>query len=144
VTGESTRLEARLVEAARLRGEERLEATLEALAICDRGEHLSGLRSAWTDERRRQLEELAADTRQEAARLALEADRYAEAQRLTDRVLDSDPFREGAWRLRMRIAGALGDDDGVIGAYRGCRRVLAQLGTTPSPSTRRLLERLRR
>jgi ATP/maltotriose-dependent transcriptional regulator MalT len=45
--------------------------------------------------------------------------------------------------LRMWIASALGDDDGVIRAYQGCRRALAEIGTTPSRTTQDLLERLR-
>jgi hypothetical protein len=44
----------------------------------------------------------------------------------------------------MRIANAIGDEDRVIAAYRHCERVLGELGTTPSRTTRRLLETLRR
>jgi DNA-binding SARP family transcriptional activator len=142
--GESTRFEAQITEAARLRGDDRLAGTLAALAILDRGEYLPGVRSEWAEERRRDLAELGTDARHEAAELAFAAGRHGDAQRLNDRVLDDDPYREGAWRLRMRIANALGDDDGVVRAYQACRRALSSLDTTPSVTTRELLQRLRR
>ena len=44
----------------------------------------------------------------------------------------------------MRIANATGDEDRVIAAYRRCERRLGELGTTPSSTTRQLLETLRR
>lgn len=144
IGSESTRFEAELAEAARLRAADRLAATRNALAIYDRGEYLPGARSAWADDRRQRLAQLATDARSEAAELEFAARRYDEAKRLAEEVLHSEPFRETAWRLRMRIANALGDDDGVIRAYHTCERALAQVGTTPSPSTRQLLERLRR
>jgi DNA-binding SARP family transcriptional activator len=141
---ESTRFEAQLAEAARLQGVERLSATLDALARYDQGEYLPGARTLWADERRELLADLAVDARGEAAELAFAAERYDEAERLAESVLRADPFRETAWRLRMRMANALGDDGGVIRAYQGCERALGKLGVTPSPSTRQLLERLRR
>jgi DNA-binding SARP family transcriptional activator len=143
-SSESTRFEALIAEAARLRDEARLAATLQAIAVFDAGEYLPGLHSGWVDERRRRLADLAADARYEAAELAFAAGRYGEAQRLDDRVLEADPFREGAWRLKMRIADAFGDGDGVIRAYQSCRRALASLNTAPSPTTEHLLQRLRR
>jgi DNA-binding SARP family transcriptional activator len=143
-TSESTRFEARIAEVARLRDAARLAATLEALGLFDRGEYLPGLKSGWLDERRRRLADLAAGARYEAAELTFAAGRYGEAQRLNDRVLAVDPFREGAWRLKMRIANSLGDGDGVIRAYQGCRRALASVNAAPSSTTQHLLQRLRR
>jgi DNA-binding SARP family transcriptional activator/tetratricopeptide (TPR) repeat protein len=144
IASESTRFEAQLAEAARLQGADRLAATRDALAVYDRGAYLPGARSAWADNRRERLAQLAADARSEAAELAFGAARYDEAEKLADEVLNAEPFRETAWRLTMRIANVLGDDDRVIRAYHACERALAQVGTTPSPSTRQLLERLRR
>jgi DNA-binding SARP family transcriptional activator len=59
-------------------------------------------------------------------------------------VLKSDPLREASWRLTMRIANALGDEDGVIRAYMSCERALATIGTEPGSTTQELLTRLRR
>ncbi len=133
-----------LAEAARLQGEERVEATLRALAVADRGQYLEGLSSIWIEERRDRLARLVADARQDAAELCFAAGRYAEAARLVDAILAEDAFREAAHRLEMRIANATGDEDRVIAAYRRCERRLGELGTTPSSTTRQLLETLRR
>jgi hypothetical protein len=44
----------------------------------------------------------------------------------------------------MEIRGALGDDAGVLTAFRECTAALDRLDATPAPSTRALLDRLRR
>jgi DNA-binding SARP family transcriptional activator len=144
ITSESMRFAAQLAEAARLQGADRISATQSALEIYDRGEYLPGARSAWADERVQELADLATDARYEAAELAFAGGRYDEAQALASRVLADEPFREPAWRLLMRISDTLGDEKGVVRAFHDCERSLAELGTTPSPSTRQLLERLRR
>jgi ATP/maltotriose-dependent transcriptional regulator MalT/DNA-binding SARP family transcriptional activator len=144
VTSESTVLESRLAEAARLRGEDRLAATLDALQIFDRGEYLPGSHLRWVDERRERLVELATDARYEAAELAFAAGSLDRAEQLAAEVLRVDPFREAAWRLTMRVANALGDHDGVIRAYQRCEAALAQVRTEPAASTRELLGSLRR
>lgn len=53
-------------------------------------------------------------------------------------------YREGAWRLSMSIANARGDDDGVLARFRRCENALADIGLSPAPATRQLLNRLRR
>ena len=144
VSSESSGLEAALAQAARLQGEERIETTLRAIAVADRGQYLEGLHSMWIEERRERLARLVADARQDVAELCFAAGRYADAARLVDAILGEDPFREAAHRLEMRIANATGDEDRVIAAYRRCERRLGELGTTPSTTTRQLLETLRR
>jgi DNA-binding SARP family transcriptional activator len=141
---DSTRFESQLAEAASLQGGDRLAALLAALRAYDRGEYLPGAKSAWVDERRQQLADVATTARYEAAELAFGEGRYDDAQRLNQGVLHADAFREAAWRLAMRIANVMGDDDGVISAFQGCERALGQIGTEPSAGTRQLLERLRR
>lgn len=144
IVSESARFEELLATAARLQGEERLATTLRALTLVDRGEYLPRRSSPWIEARQEHLRSLTADACFEAAELAFAAGRYPLAERMVGRVVAADPFREGAWRLIMRIANAHGDDDGIIGAYRRCERTLATLGASPSPSTRQLLELLRR
>jgi DNA-binding SARP family transcriptional activator len=144
VAAESARFEVLLAEAARLQDAERLAATLDALALADRGEYLPSVRSRWADDRREALASAALDARLDAAELAFAAGRLDEAERLASRVLAAEPFREGAWRLRMRLADALGAGDAVVRAYQACERALAEVGTTPSSTTRELLGRLRR
>jgi DNA-binding SARP family transcriptional activator len=144
VAGESTRLEVMLAEAARLQGADRLDATLAALAIADQGDFLPDASTQWAERRREALGSAVTDARLDAAELAFAAGRYDDAERLAGQVLDAEPYREAGWRLRMRLADALGAGDGVIRAYHACERALAELGTTPSRTTRELLERLRR
>jgi DNA-binding SARP family transcriptional activator len=141
---ESTQFETMLAEGARLRGTDRLSAIREALEIADQGEYLPRIRSRWVEERRHRLAELATDARHEAAALAFEAGRFYDAERMNREVLASDPLRESAWRLTMRIANALGDEDGVIRAYQSCERALAEIGAEPGQTSRELLARLRR
>jgi DNA-binding SARP family transcriptional activator len=144
VVSESARFERMLSEAARLQGDERLAATLSALEILERGEYLSGIGSDWVHGRREHLAQLAGDARLVAAELAFASGRYGDATRLVDAILERDPFREGAHRLQMRIANAIGDEDRVIAAYRRCELKLGELGIVPSTSTRQLLNALRR
>jgi DNA-binding SARP family transcriptional activator len=144
ITSESVQLEAALTEAARLRGGDRLSATLSALEVYDRGPYLPDFASRWVDDRRAHLGELATDARYEAAELALAEGRLGEAKELATEVLRVEPYREAAWRLIMRLAGAVGDDDGVIRAYRRCQEALAAVGASPAATTRELLQRLRR
>jgi DNA-binding SARP family transcriptional activator len=144
IVSESARFEGLLAEATRLQGEERLAAILRALELVDRGEYLPGRSSPWIEARGAHLRSLAADARLDAGQLAFAAGRYQLSERLVERVVAEDPFREAAWRLIMQIAGAHGDGDGMIGAYRRCEQTLATLGTSPASSTRQLLDRLRR
>jgi len=144
IASESATFEALLAEAARLQGEERLRATTRALQLTERGEYLPGVTGAWASERRERLAQLASEARHQAAELAFEAGRYQEAERFVTKILEFDPYVEGAWRLEMKIAGAVGNEDRVIAAYRRCERALGELGAEPSSSTRQLLDALRR
>jgi DNA-binding SARP family transcriptional activator len=144
VASESVRLEHELAAAARLQGSELVTATEDALAALARGEYFPGVRSAWVDDRRQQLAEAATIARAAAADAAYAADQYPNAQRLAEAVLGADPLREGTWRTLMRIRSAVGDYDGVITTFAQCEKVLRAAGITPAPSTRTLLNQLRR
>jgi DNA-binding SARP family transcriptional activator len=143
VVSDSDNLESRLMEAARLRGEDRIAATLSALALTEQGEYLGGATSAWVDDRRAALTERVVAARLDAAELALSAGNFELAQQLGREVLAADPYREAAWRLMMRVAGLHGDPDGVIREYKACEHALADVGTTPAGATRKLLDQLR-
>src|SRR5204862_7178543 len=91
VSAESTRFEATLARAARLQGDARRAAMLEAVAIHDRGEYLEGARSSWVDERREELGRRASAARYEAAEVAFAAERYDDATTLARQALADDP-----------------------------------------------------
>ncbi|WP_371575521.1 BTAD domain-containing putative transcriptional regulator [Streptomyces sp. NBC_01314] len=118
----------------------------EALLARNEDGYLPGRTSQWKGQRRRALSRQAADALSSAADLALHLHlhRFGGAVRLCAQATAIDPLREVAWRVRIRAANALGDDDGVLAAFQGCETALAQIDATPSPSTRKLLKRLQR
>jgi DNA-binding SARP family transcriptional activator len=143
IRSESVRFEAALAEAARLQGDARLRQTRDALLLYDAGPYLPGIRSAWSESRRDHLHALAQSARVESAELAFRHGRFKDAAELTATVLADDPLRESAWRLKMRLASAVGDDDAVLSAFRGAQAELAKLDLDVSAETRRLITQLR-
>lgn len=143
IRSESACFEAALAEATRLQGEARLRQTQEALRSYDAGPYLPGIQSAWSEARREHLQLLAQNARMECAEMAFRHGRFKEAAEFTAAVLDEDPLRETAWRLKMRLAGALGDNDAVLSSFRNCHAELAKLGLDVSGETRRLVAQLR-
>jgi DNA-binding SARP family transcriptional activator len=144
LAAEGVQVEGLLAEAARLQGEARLAVLLRALELFDRGPYLPGVESAWASGRREELGSRLADARLAAAQLAFGSERYAQAEALVEQALAADPFKESAWRLAMRIADALGDQDRVVATFRRCRAALDELGLVPSDATQQLLDQLRR
>jgi two-component SAPR family response regulator len=144
LASESARLEQQLAAAARLQGSELVAATEQALAPLARGEYFPGVRSAWVDERRQQLAELATTARAAAADAAYAADQYPDAQRLAEAILAADPLREATWRTLMRTRSAVGDYDGVIATFANANERCAPRRIAPAASTRTLLDQLRR
>lgn len=140
---DSIQLGEQLKQAQSQQGRDLIEAVTAALAVAD-GEYLPGLSSAWVDERRREIEAMINDAKHLAARAAFEIGNYGAAETLLQEVLDIDPYRESSWRLSMRIAAALGDDDQVIARYRLCSDALQGINVDPAVSTQQLVEILRR
>jgi DNA-binding SARP family transcriptional activator len=124
-------------------GAERLRLALTVLKIVDGREVLPGARSSWVAGHRQHWAELICDIKHTAAEAAYETADYGLAHELTQQVLAHDPYRERAWRLAMKIASAVGDNDRVIAAYRACEAALREVPAQPSPSTRTLLDQLR-
>lgn len=131
-------------EALHQRGRHRLDALHDALTIPAAGEYLPAARSTWVDRRREELRSLVDDALIAAAEAAFELGDLRLAERHVQHALRHDPYRETAWRLSMKIAGAMGHDDRVIARYRACQEALAELSVTPADSTRELLKQLRR
>jgi ATP/maltotriose-dependent transcriptional regulator MalT/DNA-binding SARP family transcriptional activator len=144
LVSESVALQRHLSRAGRLRGAEQVSGIAAALAIADGGEYLPGVDSVWAQERRRQLTSLTSKARLQAAQTQYEREQFLDAERLAREALVQDPYQESAWRLLMRVGSAVGDEDRVITAFRQCQSALAELDATPSDSTRRLLDQLRR
>ena len=144
VVSDSARFERLLDEAGRLGDAERLDALESALELYASGEYLAGRDSMWIEERRTSLAERAVEARFDAAELSFARGDLRTAQTHLDAVLAADPYRESAWRLAMRVAAGYGDADRAVDVFRRCARTLAQVGIEPAPSTRQLLQALRR
>lgn len=141
---ESMAAERALQEAGRLQGDQCVAAFEAASGLLEHGELLEGCRSAWVAERRQELMELADRVRFDAATAAFEAGALIKAYDLLQEVLRRDPCREAPWRLQMRLADAIGDEEAVLAAYGGCEAALATMGVATSRATRDLLVTLRR
>lgn len=138
-TSESVRVEGALAEAARMRGSDRLRATLAALEIIDRGPYLPGIASQWLDERRQRLAELATDARYEAAELAFSAwPRRPNSSPRRSCTSSRSTRRRGAWGERARRRP--GRAEGVPALRTGARRGRSE----PTATTRQLVGQLRR
>ncbi len=144
VVSDSARFERMLDEAGRLGDVERLDALESALELYASGEYLAGRDSMWIEERRMSLAERAVAARFDAAELSFAQGDLRTSQTHLDAVLAADPYRESAWRLAMRVAAGYGDADRAVDVFRRCARTLAQVGIQPAPSTRQLLQALRR
>lgn len=144
VMSESQRLTQVLARSASRRGVERLVLLREALTLVGRGEYLPGLSSAWVIERRAHLGTLLRDAEYEVAEIALSAGDLVTADEFAARAITSDPFREAAWRVRMRVAIDRGDADKSLRLYRSCVTLLAEIGVRPEVATTNLVSYARR
>lgn len=122
----------------------RLSEIDAALAIAAQGAYLAKSKTAWADERRREIGATIASLQLEAAHLAFDLGRYPRAAELAESVVRAEPLRESAWRLRMRVAATLGSFDDVLSLYADCTAALSGMQAQPTHETRALLEQLRR
>jgi len=137
-------LHAKLASASALMGQSRLDATYRVVEEYAGAIYLKGVECAWVGQRRTELAAAVADARIGMAVAAIETSQFALAATILAVVLDGDPFREQAWRLLMRVSAAQGLQDRVIETYRRCESALGTVGLEPSPSTRLLVDGLRR
>jgi DNA-binding SARP family transcriptional activator/tetratricopeptide (TPR) repeat protein len=137
-------LQARLASASALVGASRLDATRRVVEEHAGAVYLKGVDCAWVNGRRAELDSTLADARVDTAVAALETNHFPLAASILTGVLEDDPLREQAWRLLMRAAAAQGLEDRVIETYRRCESALGTVGLRPSPSTRLLVDGLRR
>lgn len=121
----------------------RFDELEQALEISARGDYLPKAKSQWAEERRAQLASTATAVRLEAASLAFGLGSFSRADALAAAVVEEQPLREAAWRLRMRIAAAVGSVDDVLARYQACASALRTIGADPSRETRQLLDQLR-
>ena len=143
-TSETAEFETLRVTAAGTDGPARRALLFEALEIARRGVFLQGSHDVtWVDERRAIIAAWLVDARLDAAATLLDENRLLDVLELVEEVLAQDHLVERAWRLRMQALALLGDQDGVVDAYRACRAALEEVELEPSRGTRELARRLR-
>jgi DNA-binding SARP family transcriptional activator len=134
----------RWVELARQQnGGARYNAAMQAV-ICYGGEFMPGWYNEWVLGRR---EELVADWlwAQEEYTLGLLLEgRFVDAEAQARKIISTDPFRERAWQLLLRVLCQQGRKAEAIKAYRMLNKQLFdELGIEPSPETQQLVALLR-
>jgi DNA-binding SARP family transcriptional activator len=129
--------------AARQPAETQFATLVEATARADRGAFLSGFAGVWVESRRAELDDRLRRARLDLARVAYRLGRYWEADLALDTVLREDPYREEAWLLRIAVAHASGNDDGVLATYQRYLGVMRDLGVPPSAEVHRQVTRVR-
>lgn len=142
-TSDYVEFDRRAQEAMSVRGSGRIAVLEDALARTGTT-YLPASRAEWVLDVRRELNAIREQLTYESAEAAYDIGDLVLAKTRIDTVLSRTPYRESAWRLAMRIAGDLGQDDQVIAVYQQCRDALAEVPADPSRSTKQLLERLRR
>ncbi|HEY2717904.1 MAG TPA: BTAD domain-containing putative transcriptional regulator [Solirubrobacterales bacterium] len=144
LVSDSTQLLTRLAEAAVIEDATALPTLLEALGRAEELVLLPAIETEWISERRAEIGSAVGHARQRAATLAYEAGEYATADALCRAIVAEDPYREASWRLLMRVRAELGDEDGMVAAYRACQEALGEINAGPAPATEKLLAQLRR
>lgn len=110
-----------------------------------RGEFLPGFEGEWLERRRRELEELALEALEWAARaaLALGGPDLAVAERHGRELIARSPFRESGHRFLIEALAASGNVAEALRAYEDVRVLLRQeLGVPPAPELQALHQRL--
>ncbi len=107
------------------------------------GELLDGMYWDWIVPERERLRLLVLDGMTLLMHVHALHNRYGEALRCGQRIIDLDPLRETVHRDLMRLHCAAGQRGLAVRQYESCRRVLqAELQIEPMPQTRALFEQV--
>jgi predicted ATPase/class 3 adenylate cyclase/DNA-binding SARP family transcriptional activator len=118
------------------------EAARRATALTA-DELLPGMRAAWIDDRRADVEQLALRALEIDAEASLRAGRAPDAERAARALVERAPYRESAHGLLMEALAARGNLAEATLVYDRLRTLLRDdLGTTPAPAIVALHDRL--
>src|SRR5262245_15468356 len=107
------------------------------------GDLLEGSYDEWLLEERERLRQCHLDALDRLARRLADEGQTAEAIVYAERLVRSDPLREPAHRLLMRLHDRRGDRARALRAYHACAAALQrELGVEPGEQTRELYEAL--
>jgi DNA-binding SARP family transcriptional activator len=122
------------------------DAAQVAVEITDMG-FLPGIDAAWTEEPRREVEELRLDALECTARagLRLGGSELAAAERAAHALVVAAPYRESGYAALMEVLSARGNTAEAMRVFETLRQLLREeLGTTPDRAVTSLHERLLR
>jgi DNA-binding SARP family transcriptional activator len=92
--------------------------------------------SPWADEERAAVARLGVDVRRTAARAALAIGDFASAREMSEAVVASDPYDEGALQVFMAALAHGGQPGTALATFaRARKRLREDLGVDPSPAT---------
>jgi len=108
-----------------------------------RGPFAETFYSDWASEARERYESRYVSALMSLAEHALDADAPEEANKLCERILETDPVCEEAVRIQMLALGRIGRIDAAARVYRDLRTALTnELGQPPSGETKALYEKV--
>lgn len=118
---------------------------LEQALHCYQGDLLPTCYEDWIAEERDRLQHLYLGVLERLMALLEEADDYAAAIRVAQRLLRLDPLQETTYRHLMRLYAARGDRAAISRTYQSCAAVLKrECAIAPASITRKTYERLMR
>jgi LuxR family transcriptional regulator, maltose regulon positive regulatory protein len=129
--------------AKREKNDDALRLHLEAAHELYRGEFSAGVYENWAEERRHYYFEQYSRILNALAKLAFSERRWSKAVKFADDILKTDPFREDAHRLLMKVYAAQGKRASVIEQFESLQTLLKkELGVEPAPETRQVYREL--
>ncbi|HEY8563000.1 MAG TPA: BTAD domain-containing putative transcriptional regulator [Pyrinomonadaceae bacterium] len=130
-------------KAKREKDAELFRAHLERADELYRGEYMAGVYEAWAEERRNFFAEQRARVLNALAKLAFSDKSWSTALKFAGEILKSDPFREDAHRLMMKVYAAQGKRSSVVEQFETLQNLLkSELGVAPAPETRKIFQEL--
>lgn len=130
-------------KAKKEKNNERFKENLEKAHALYRGEYMAGVYDDWAEERRPFYAEQFARVLNALAKIAVGEKKWSNALKLSNEILEIDPYREDAHRLMMRVFAAQGKRSSVVEQYENLQKLLkTELGVTPAPETRKLFQEL--
>ena len=138
--------ETAIAEAEKAKKEKDTEAfkqNLEKAHALYRGEYMAGVYDDWAEERRPFYAEQFARVLNALAKIAVGEKKWSNALKLSNEILEIDPYREDAHRLMMKVFAAQGKRSSVVDQFETLQKLLkSELGVTPAPETRKLFQEL--
>jgi LuxR family transcriptional regulator, maltose regulon positive regulatory protein len=108
-----------------------------------RGQFLPEIDETWVLAPRESLQQIFLNNLLQVSEIYLTMNKYELALEFCQRALEEDDCLEAAYRLSLRIYGAMGNRAGIVRQYQRCLETLQrEINIEPSPQTRDLYQEL--